>query len=399
MRSKPLIALVALLVAVAGYFFLVEQRGRRRSEESRRSSKLMLPYGPSDVNRAWLLNPYGETIEVARSGDAWTVLWPVTDEGDSPAVEMLLRQIVPGQKLAEYPDVERLSDYGLVAPYATVILQSERYGRTDTVHIGDKAPTSYRAYARLGGSRTVVLTRDLARNVTQKTLFHLRDKNFIHLPPETVTRLAVRSPGARVGFARSGSEWILGGSTLRVDRSLLETYLPHLTDAVVYEFAAEDPADTSRFGIGDPPRELVLHSRDGATRISFGARNGDFVPVLRDGRRKVMMIESRFLDPFSWVRDDLVVMSLSTAMPGEVAALTWESPDTTLSLELSGDRWRSIDPAVSAVDGEAVKYLLMLLRSTRFESLVEDGEEAAGILGRSPGVRIVLLGRGGEGLD
>ena len=188
MRTKTLVALIALLLLVAGYFFLVEQRGRRAAENTLRSSHSLVPYGPADVDRAWLLNPYGDTIEMARSGEGWTIEWPVTDEGDAPAIEMLLRQVVPGRKLDEYPDVERLSDYGLDAPYATLIVRSGRFGRTDTIHIGDTTPTSFRAYARLGGSRTVVVTRDLARNVMQKTLFHLRDKNFIHLDPATVTR-------------------------------------------------------------------------------------------------------------------------------------------------------------------------------------------------------------------
>lgn len=359
----------------------------------------MLPYGPRDVDRAWLINPYGDTIEMEREGDGWKVAWPVTDDGDAPALEMLLRQVVPGQKIAEYTDVERLADYGLDAPYATLILRSSRYGRTDTIHIGDKTPTSFRAYARLGGSRTVLVTRDLAHNVMQKTLFHLRDKNFVHLPPVAVARFAVRSPGSRLEFVRSGNEWLLGGTSLRVDRVLVESYIDRLTDAVVYEFAAEDLSDTARFGIGDPLRHLLLYTGDGVTRISFGSRAGDYVPVVRTGRDKVMMLEPQFLDPFSWVRDHVIMMNLSTAKPGEVAALIWESPDTTLSLELSGRGWNMPGPSPSPVDGEAVKYLLMLLRSTSFESLFDDPVEAAALLGRSPSIRIALLGRGGEGLD
>lgn len=399
MRPKTLIVLASLLVVVAAYFFLVDQRHRRRSEEHRRSSRVMLPYGPGDVDHAWLLNPYGDTIEMQRSGNGWTILWPVVDEGDSPAIEMLLREIVPGQKLAEYPDVVRLADYGLENPYATLILHSTRYARTDTIHIGDTTPTSFRAYARLGGSRTVVVTRDLARNVTQKTLFHLRNKDFIDLPPASVTRVAVISPGSRIELVRSGPEWLLDSTTLRVDRSVIEPYLMRLEDAVVYEFASEEPADSARFGIGDPPRELMLYSADRVTRISFGARDGDFVPALRSGRGKVMMIEHQFLDPFSWVGRDMIVMSLTTAKPGDVAAITWEAPDTTLSLELDGQRWRVADDPARPVNGEAVKYLLMTLRSVRFDSLVEDPAEAAAALGRSAGIRIVLIGRDGAGLD
>lgn len=399
MRSKSLVALVALLAVLAGYFFLVEQRSHHSERDARRASSRMLPYGPVDVDRIWLLNPYGDSIEMRRRPDGWEVTYPVADDGDGPAIEMLLRQVVPGQKLAEYEDIGSLADYGLDAPYASLILHSGRYGRTDTVHIGDQTPTSPRAYARLGGSRTVVVTRDLARNVMQKTLFHLRDKNFVHLPSREIERLVIREPGSRLELIRSGAEWLLGGTALRADRGLIEPYLTQLTDAIVYEFAAEKAADSAAFGIGDPPRELLLYTPGRTVRFSFGTRAGDFVPVVRSGRGKVMMLEARLIDPFTWVRDHVLVMSLSTAKPGEVVSLRWESPDTTLSLSLAGDRWAAAGPGPIPVDDNAVRYLLMLLRSTRYESLVEDPAAAAELIARSRPTRIVLGGRGGETLD
>jgi len=397
MKGRTLVILVVILAVVAGYFFLVEERQRRVAEKERTASRRLLPYGPLDVDAVSFINPYGETLQWERRGDQWLITFPVTDRGEKSTIDMFLTQIVPGQKLEEYTGVEDLSIYGLSPPYATVILESGRYARKDTIYIGGKTPASNRAYVTLGNSGDVSVTRELAHNVMQKQLYHIRDKNFIAPYERDITGFSIHYDGKTLSFERTEGSWKMGGSAITVQRNVVEVWITRLADALIYEFPSEGLADTSSFGIGSPHRAAVIRRSGGeAITVSFGKRRDEFVPVTRTGRDKVMMIEAGFLNAFHWTDDRLVVMNLTVTRPGEVGSLQWETPDSVSSWRIVGERWMSLGDDPAEVDGEEIKYLLMTLSSASFESLVTDKELVAT---SRPDVIITLGDRSGKVLD
>ncbi len=397
MKARSLIILAVILVVVAGYFFLIDEKRRSDSAEAERSSRKLVPYGPLDIDAVSFINPYGETIMWERDGDGWLITFPITDIGDKSTIDMFLCQIAPGQKLEEFTDVADLSQYGLAPPYAIVILESERYGRIDTLYIGDKTATSFRSYVSLGSSGDVVVTRELAHNVMQKRLFHLREKNFISPADRDIIEFAIISGNDTLPFQRWGDSWKVSGSTLTVDRNVIEPWLTGLTSALIYEFAAENLENTLSFGIGDPPRSAILKTAQGdSIMISFGRRTESVVPVVKSGREKVMMIESGFLSAFHWTDDRLIVMSLSLVRPGTVAALQWETPDSVTSWRKENGIWMTTGDDPSPVDQEALKYLLMYLRSVGYENIVREREVVSGV---RPDVMITLGSASGEVLD
>jgi hypothetical protein len=397
MKARSLIILTIILVVVAAYFFVIDQNRYRAADEARILSRRLLPYGPMDVDAVSFINPYGETIQWERAGSSWLITFPVNDIGQKSTIDMFIGQIVPGHKLEEYSDVTDLSKYGLAPAYAIVMLESSKYGRIDTVRIGAKTPTTSKAYVTLGSSGNVVVTRELAHNVMQKRLFHLRDKNFIPGVDRRITSFSINSDGNLIAFERSGDSWKITGTNLTVDRKIIETWVSGLAEALVYRFAAEDLSDTLSFGIGDPPRTAVLRNDSGRSiRVSFGRRSDSFVPAIRSGRDKVMMIEAGLLDAFDWTQSRLVVMSLSVVKPAIVSAIQWETPDTVASWRKDGGVWIAHGDDHSPVDQEAVKYLLMYLRSAAYESLVTDREFVSAA---SPDIMITLGGSKGEVLD
>jgi hypothetical protein len=182
-----------------------------------------------------------------------------------------------------------------------------------------------------------------------------------------------------------------------VDRNVVEPWVTGLADALVYEFAAENLRDTLSFGIGDPERSAILKTSQGdSIRISFGRRTESLVPVVKSGREKVMMIESGFLDAFYWTDERLIVMSLSLVRPGTVAAIQWETPDSVTSWRKANGTWMTGGDDPSPVDQEALKYMLMYLRSVAYESIVTDREEVSSV---RPDVMITLGDASGEVLD
>lgn len=396
MKARTLIILAAVLVLIAGYFFLVEERQRRDSEATKISSKMLLPYGPLDIDAVSFINPYGETFMWERDGDGWEITFPFTDKGEKSTIDMFLGQIAPGQKLEEFK-TDDLSQFGLAPPYAIVILESERYGRIDTIFVGEKTQTSFRAYVTLGSTRVVTVTRGLAHNVMQKRLFHLRDKNFLDPGERDIIEFSLISDNGVLAFRRSGNAWKVSGSTLTVDREVIEPWVSGLASALVYEFAAESTVDTLSFGIGAPHRAAILRTAGGDTiRVSFGRPGDSLVPVIRSGRDKVMKIEAGFQNAFYWSDDRLIVMNLSIVKPGMVTALQWETPDTVASWKMEDDIWMTGGDDPRPVDQEALKYLLMFLRSAEYSSVVSSRDLVSAA---KPDLMITLGDISGEVLD
>ncbi|HSG27986.1 MAG TPA: DUF4340 domain-containing protein, partial [Candidatus Krumholzibacterium sp.] len=147
--KTPLILLV-LLIAIAGYFFLVEQPGREREQSDRISARKILPYGIAEVVQVSFTNPAGDRIDWVREGDGWTINYPTLTRGSTSTIDYFISQMIPGQKKNEFDPEGSLGSYGLLPPYATVVFTTAE--RTDSLFIGDATPLSSQCYVRSSGS-------------------------------------------------------------------------------------------------------------------------------------------------------------------------------------------------------------------------------------------------------
>jgi hypothetical protein len=243
----------------------------------------------------------------------------------------------------------------------------------------------------------VTVTRELAHNVMQKQLYHLRDKEFIPPVERDVTGFSIHYDGRILSFDRVDAAWKISGTALTVHRDVVELWITELASALIYEFPSENLADSSLFGIGSPRRAAVIRRSGGdPITVSFGRREDEYVPVVRSGRDAVMKIDASFLEAFHWIEDRLVVMSLTVTAPGDVGSLQWETPDSVASWRVVGDTWMSVGDDPAPVDGETIKYLLMTLRSAAFDELVTDREMVARA---TPDVIITLGDSAGRVLD
>jgi hypothetical protein len=93
--------MLATLVAIAAYFFLVDEKGRKTREREHLSGRKLFSYTRAEVERFVLINPQGERIEAARNGSDWRIVSPVEAPGDQPEIASFLDQVVPGRGAAK----------------------------------------------------------------------------------------------------------------------------------------------------------------------------------------------------------------------------------------------------------------------------------------------------------
>ena len=289
--------LIAALVAIVGYFFLVDEKNRAQSVTERKLSTKLFRYRPEDVERFILVNPKGERIEVARSGSGWKIASPVEAPGAGPEISSFIDQIVPGRKNSELENVQNFADYGLNKPFATLIIHRAGGAAPDTLLVGDETPAGSNCYLRLGSSRSVFLSSDVTRNVMNKGLFHLRDKNFLPEGYQSIDAMEISAGMKRIRLVKGKGYWWFTANHIRANQLAIESYLSRLTDAVIHEFVREDTKELAPYGLKSPAGELVLARGKETVTIAFGNKKDYLVNVVRTGLDKVVAIEAALLEP------------------------------------------------------------------------------------------------------
>lgn len=388
-RGTTLI-LVGALVAIAAYFFLVEEPGRKAREEKSHLSTKLFPYAAADVDRFILANPRGERVEAERVPGGWKVVYPVEAPGDAPTIDAFIGQVVPGRRGEEIPNPGSLSDYGLSTPFATLMVRRAGAQAYDTLFVGDKTPTSSNSYVQIGSAGPVTISSEITHNVMNKNLYHLRDKNFISLPTDSVTALSVRGGPRPLSLAREGRDWWFADRRVRADRVKVEPYLTELSQAVVYEFTRERLDSLAALGLAPVKREIVVARGSGKTRIAFGAAKDDKVYAMRDGLEKVVLLTGTLAAPFDWTPANLRAMNLSFFDVDSVRGVTYETPDTNVTFLKIGSKWSTANGDTLSIKSWEVNALLRKLQTTAFDRIVSEPLAAGDRRLASPRLRVTL---------
>lgn len=370
MRFRSTWILAILLVVIAAYYFLFEVRKDAAVDRERRLSRRIFPYDKNGIDRFVLINPQGDRVEIEKTYTGWQIVSPVVAEASKATIDAILIQLLPGRKLDSFVSVGNLDDYGLEDPYAIVIFQATDRPCPDTIFVGDKTPTSPSCYVRIGSSDTIFVAREITHNVVDKTLYHLRDKNFLHVASEAVDSLRVEDPDGTFSFSKRRGTWWIGDPPVRADRQLIEKYLNNLTLAMIYGFPGEDLSDLDRFGLDRPTRKMFLGSGRHGFDIVFGDLFEDQVYAVRSGMDKVLLLEQKIIEPFDWTMENVVSRRISFFDLGAVDRILIETPDTLFALERGPEEWRAGDAPVRQT---RVQSILRMLQTIRFESIDERG--------------------------
>jgi len=391
--------MLAALVAIAAYFFLVDEKGRKTRERERRSDRKLFSYTRAEVERFVLINPRGERIEVARGGSDWKVVSPVEAPGDQPEIASFLDQVVPGHRGVELAGARNLADYGLEKPFATLILYRTGAAAPETLFVGDKTPTSSNSYVRLGSAESILISSELTHNVMNKNLFHLRDKNFLPPGSESISAVAIHNARETLKLEKRGAYWWFTSRHVRADRARVESYLSRLTDAVIHRFVREDTEDLAPYGLKTPAEEITLTKGSETVTISFGKKEDYLVNVVRTGLDKVIMLEASLLEPFEWNTDNLRAMNLAFFQEDSLKTVRYETPDTSVVFIRTGTAWSTTGAGAAAIKSWEVSGLMHRLESATFTEIIREqvpGEE------KRPErylVRVTLEDGGGAVLD
>jgi len=180
MNWERSLILIALLIALSGYFYFYEVKGaakRKIAEEKRKEEEWrkiqIFPYQPQDFRRIRLVKD-NRTIVYQKEGEVWWMKEPMRINGDEKAVDDIIHSIinvVECEPVAD--DASDLVQFGLEHPRMEISVHLEGLEEPRTLLLGNDNPTFITIYAKLEGSSKVFLVGSLIRWEISKEFYNL----------------------------------------------------------------------------------------------------------------------------------------------------------------------------------------------------------------------------------
>lgn len=401
-KRRPLSTLWGLAVLAAGlglYVYLVEVRGGERQERAQEAAVHLLPFPVEAATELVIERPQAR-IACRKEQGRWRITAPVRTEADDTTLGRVLEDIAQAKIDRTIPARPgELPAFGLDRPLlVTVAAGSQR----QSIEVGKANPTGSFVFVRRaapgGGSRgagaaakersgPVLLVEQRLRDVTQKTLYDLRDKTVLEFDQEEVRAITLTAGGRKVHLARESPRPAAGASAsagagpvknvepketgpagwrlveplrVRADRGMVERMLNLVSYTRAEEFVSEQPVHLPQYGLAPPwgsvrfdlkggrsERLLLGRKTETGALTRYFARRAGPGPVFtvndnlpQEAQRRPAEWRERHVTDF--VRADVAELRLISPSRTVVCAKN-EGP--------SGDEWRLAEFAGPVAEG------------------------------------------------
>ncbi len=382
MRWKTTAVLVLLLVGLGAFYYVYEVRqGPAREKATAEKDRAWQGLEAKDIEEVALTRK-GETVQLKKAGDAWTLAAPVQGRAESQPVQDLLTSLATLRVEREIDATPaKPADFGLDAPAAEI--QFSAKGEKHRVRLGAKNPTGLWVYAQLGEKPAVVLVPDSLLKDAEKPVADFRDRTVLAFERGQVRGLEVKTASGQTVAAqvKGADDWqVTTPMTAPADREQVSGLLEKLKAAKIKEFVTEAPKTPDAYGL-DRPLTVTLWLGEEKERAAKTLRLGKPVP------EKKTVYAQREGDPTVFTVDEALVK----AVPVSVTALRdkslfaydlrrlerveVESPKGKVALAMEGGAWKITAPASLKADEAAMSDLLWKARDLRAKEFVADDQK------------------------
>ena len=314
-----------------------------------------------------------QLFDLARVGNSWRFLEPMTGQADPLLVESFLKGLTE-LKSSEFLEPNKFPDNGLKAPVCRIKVwqvepgdklassASESIWASDEILKRDPAAElsfgkrdflRKSIYGQIAGDSLMQAFPDKAADLIPKSLFAFRDRIVISLPPASVTRLTI----AREGYApvivqppattgSKSNDWrIVEPIRAKGDTTAITALLTMLANLHTENWVSDKLGDGSAWGLNTPslvvkweanPTTAGPEKSAGKSVLSSGSlRIGKKLPKAEsyyaniDGDPRVFVLTSAQVAAFQVELRDKLILTFS---PEKVGKVTLHWPKRTLAI-------------------------------------------------------------------
>ncbi len=235
MSWRRLVIAVALLAALGGLAWWSNKRKKAEADKPLASATPKLLSVPEDQF---------QKIEVRKKGGETTVVekdpsgnWELTAPRKLPADQDAVRSMVSTLSSLNSDKVveEKATDwatFGLAEPGLRVIV-TKKDGKAHEVQVGDEAPASSGAFARVPGDARLFTLASYSKTSLDKTWKDLRDRRLLRFDSDKLLRVEVTAKGQSMEFGKNAqNEWqIVKPGPYRAESYQVDELIRRLRDA------------------------------------------------------------------------------------------------------------------------------------------------------------------------
>jgi hypothetical protein len=347
MKTRNLLILAAIVIAVLAYILLVE-RHKPTSEEARKEADKVLRNFDRDDVEGLVINRDGATVRLEKIGEEWRLREPLDFPADSSLVSSTLGSVAnltADRRLAA--DEVDLAEYGLDTPEAELTLRMTDGGERSIV-VGDELPLGSKRALRVDDGSEIVIASGWFVSDLEREVDEWRSRDVIDFAEDDIASIDIESGPDSIRAARLEDGWqLLLPLRDLADEDHISGLISDLRSMRIQEFL-DDESDPAELGLELPEYEITIIRSDGGEplRLDLGeTREGDSGTEVACRRG-----DSEYFWATGTVRTRLskapVLWRSKKVMPFE----TWEAeelrvttPESSVSLVQDGSIWRFAD--------------------------------------------------------
>jgi hypothetical protein len=395
MKTKNLVILAAVVLAVAAYVFFFERHQPTSEEAQQEAEKVLRDFDRDDVQTIVIEGGAGR-VRLEKTGEEWRLREPLDFPADESMVSSTLGSLAnlsADRRLAS-TEVDPI-EYGLEEPVAEVRLGMAD-GSERTLVVGDELPLGSKRALLLEGGGDVVIASGWFVSDLEREVDDWRSRDVVDLLEDDVASIDIDSGSDSIRAVRIEDRWqLLRPLEDMADSDHLGGVISDLSSMRIEEFLADD-VDPEELGLELPEYELMVVRTDGGEplRLDLGAtREGESGTEVacRRGEGELFWASERVLTrlskapvlwrakkvmPFeTWDAEEFVVTT-----PGGMTSLVhdgnfWRFPDDTeANLTAVQERLRKL-AELEASDYDLMAPLTPEMGSVRVVLEAEEGEE------------------------
>jgi len=277
MKTRNLVILAAIVLAVAVYMFLFERHRPTSDEATAAAEKVLLDFERDDVIGIVIDSAEGR-VRLEKHGEEWRLQEPFDFPADSSVVSSTLgslANLTADRRLA--PDEINPADCGLEQPATMVTLRmaddSER-----VIAVGDALPLGSKRALRVDGSDRVTIAAGWFVSDLEREIDDWRSREVAEMLENDVASIDIESGADSIRAVRLEDQWqLLRPLEDLGDGDHLGSLISDLASMRIVEFL-DDGVDPSELGLNVPENEITIFRTDGGEpfRLDLGAtREGD----------------------------------------------------------------------------------------------------------------------------
>ena len=350
MKSKNLIILALIVVAVGAYIMLVERHRPTSDEAKTEADKVLQDFDRDEVIGIVIERDSGR-LRLEKVGEAWRLREPVDFAADESAVSSTLGTLanLEAERRLAADEVDPAA-YGLDDPSIEIRLRT-RDGIETVVEVGNEIPLGSKRALRLAGTDEIVVAPGWFVSDIEREVDDWRSREVVEISEDRVASIDIGAGEDRIRAVRLHDRWQLLDPVKDLgDRDHLRSLVSDLGSLRIEEFL-DDPVDPADLGLEAPEYEITLIRTDGGEplRLDLGST--------REGESGTEVACRRGDGEFFWASDKVrirlskapVLWRSKKVMPFE----TWDVEGLGLSRGSDGVELEQVDGLWQFVEDSA----------------------------------------------